>query len=114
MLFRSTGGDLLLFGDGDEAIASTRGDIASLQEVPKDLTYEDHEQHVSMLIGNETKQWRKCVQTLNTILRTHTMIDHSFVIKTLDTKEMLGVHGLTTFEEDTLDCEILQKVGEYD
>ena len=40
------------------------------------------------------------------------MIDHSFVIKTLDTKEMLGVHGLITFEESTLDCEILQKIGE--
>ena len=31
---------------------------------------------------------------------------------TLDTKEMLGVHGLTTFEEYTLDYEILQEIGE--
>ena len=52
------GGELILFGYGDEAIASTRGALASLQEVSKDITYEDHEQHVSMLIGNETKQWR--------------------------------------------------------
>ena len=29
----TTGGYLLLFGDGDEAIASTRGALASLQEV---------------------------------------------------------------------------------
>ena len=34
-------GDIPLFGDGDEAIASTRGALVSLQEVPKDLTYED-------------------------------------------------------------------------
>ena len=65
-----------------------------------------------MLIGNDTKQWRKCVQTLNIVLGTHTMIDHSLVIKTVDTNEMLGVHGLITFEEDTLYCEILQEVGE--
>ena len=78
-----------------------------MQEVPKDITYEDHEQHVSMLIGNETKQWMKCVPTLNTILGTHTMIDNSFVIKTFDTNEMLGVHGLITSDKDTLDCEIL-------
>ena len=60
-----TGGGLLIIGDGDEAIASTRGALISLQEVPKDITYEDNEQHVSMLIGNETKKWRKCVPTLN-------------------------------------------------
>ena len=52
----TTRGYLILFGYGDEAIASTRGALAYLQEVPKDLTYEYHEQHVSMLIGNETKQ----------------------------------------------------------
>ena len=40
------------------------------------------------------------------------MIDHSLVIKTSDTNEILGLHGLITFEEDTLDCEILQKVEE--
>ena len=67
---------------------------------------------MSMLIGNKTKQWRKCFPTLRTVLGTHTMTDHPFVIKTLDTKEMLGVHWLTTFEEDTLECEILQEVGE--
>ena len=65
-----------------------------------------------MMIGNETKQGRKCVPTLDTFLGTHTMLDHSFVIKTLDTKEMLGVHGLITSEGSPLDCEILQKVGE--
>ena len=65
-----------------------------------------------MLIGNETKQWRKCVPTLNTILGTHTMIYHSFLIKNFDTNGMLGVHGLITSKEDTLDCEKLQKVGE--
>ena len=37
------GGDLLLFGDGDEAIASTRRAPVSLQEVLEDLTYEDQE-----------------------------------------------------------------------
>ena len=94
-------------GDGDEAITSTRGALVPLQEVPKDFTYEDREQHVSILIGNEEKQWRKCVPTLNTVLGTHTMIDHSLVIKTFDTNEMLGVHGLITSNEDTLDCEIL-------
>ena len=78
-----------------------------MQEAPRDLTHEDHEQHVSMLIGNETKQWRKCVPTFNAFLGTHTMLDNSFVIKTLDTKDMLGVHGLITSEESTLDCEIL-------
>ena len=64
-----------------------------------------------MLIGNETKQWRKCVPTLNAILGTHTMIDHSFVINNFDINEMLGVHRLITIEKDTLDYEILQKVG---
>ena len=62
---------------------------------------------MSMMIDNETKQWRKCVPTLHTVLGTHTMIDHSFVIKTLDTKEMLGVNGLITSEESTLDYKIL-------
>ena len=52
------GGDLLLFGDGGEAIGSTRKTRVYLQEAPRDLTHEDHEHHVSMLIGNETKQWR--------------------------------------------------------
>ena len=51
----TTGGDLLLFRDGDEGISSARGALVSLQEVPKDLTYKDHEKHVSILIGNETK-----------------------------------------------------------
>ena len=37
---------------------------------------------------------------------------HSFVIKTLDTKEMLGVHGLIISKEDTLDSDELQEVGE--
>ena len=60
---------------------------------------------MSMLIGNETKQWRKFFPTLNTVLGTHTMIDHPFVIKTIDTNEMLGVAGLITFEENTLDYE---------
>ena len=72
-----------------------------MQEVPKDLTYEDHEKHVSMLIVNETKQWRKCVPTLNAIFGTHTMIYHSFVIKNFDTNEMLGVHRLITIEKYT-------------
>ena len=73
-----------------------------MQEVPWDITYEDQVQHVSMLIGNKTKKWRKCVPTLNTVTGRHTMTDYSFVIKTLDTKEMLGVHGLITSKEDTL------------
>ena len=60
-----------------------------------------------MLIGNETKQWRKCVTRLNIVLGAHTMIDHSLVIKTLDTNMTLGVHELITLEKDTLDCEIL-------
>ena len=37
------GGDLSSFGDGDEAMASTRGVLASLQGVPKDLPYGGHE-----------------------------------------------------------------------
>ena len=104
--------DPLLFGDGDEAIASTRGYLVSLQEVPKDITYKYEERHVSMLIENKKKQWRKCVPTLNTILGTHTVIYLSLVINNFDTNEMLGVHGLLiTFEEDTIDCDILQRVG---
>ena len=82
-----------------------------MQEVPKDLTFEDHVQHVFMLIYNETKQWRKCVPTLTTVLGTYTMVDHLFFIKTLGTNMTLGVHGLITLEKDTLICEILQKVG---
>ena len=39
------------------------------------------------------------------------MIDHFFVIETLNTNITLGVHGLITLEKDTLDSEILQKVG---
>ena len=81
-------------------------DLVSLQESPRDITYEEHEKHVSMMIDNETKQWRKCVPTLHTVSGTHTMIDNYFVIKNLDTKEMLGVHGLITSEEITLDYEI--------
>ena len=108
----TTGGYPPPFVDGDEAIASTRGALVSLQEVPKDLTYEDQEQHVFLLMGSETKQWRKCVLTLTTVLGTYTMIDHFFVIKTLDTNMTLGVHGLITLEKNTLNCEILQKVGE--
>ena len=33
------GGDLFSFGDGDEAMASTRGVLAPLQGIPKDLPY---------------------------------------------------------------------------
>lgn len=39
------------------------------------------------------------------------MMDQSFVIKALDTKEMMGAHELTTSKGSTLDYEILQKVG---
>ena len=39
------------------------------------------------------------------------MIDHSFLIKTFHTNDMLGVHRLNTIEKYSLDCEILQKVG---
>ena len=106
------GGDPPLFGDGDEAIFSARGALAYLQEVPKDLIHEDQEQHVSILIGNETKQWRKYVPTLTIVLGTYTMIDHFFLIDTLDTNMTLGVHGLITLDKNTLNCEILQKVGE--
>ena len=101
------GGDLPPFGDGYEAIASTRGALVSLQEVPKDITYEDQDQHVSMSIGNETKQWRKCVPTLTTILGTYTTTDQFFVIETLNANITLDVHRLITLEKDTLDCEIL-------
>ena len=69
---------------------------------------------MSMLIVNETKQWRKCVPTLTTIFGTYTMKYHFFVIKALDTNMTLGVHGFITLKKDTLDCEILQKVGEYE
>ena len=62
---------------------------------------------MSMLIGNETKQWRKCFPTFNIFLGTHTMIDHPFVIKTLDIKEMLVVRGLIKFQENALDYKIL-------
>ena len=48
------GGDLFSFRDRDEAMASTRGALASLQGVPKDIPYGGHEQHVSMLKDNET------------------------------------------------------------
>ena len=60
---------------------------------------------MSMLIGNETKQWRKCVPTLNIVLREHTMIDHYFVIVTFDTKEMLGVNGLIMLNISTRNSE---------
>ena len=40
------------------------------------------------------------------------MIDHFLVINTLDTNMTMGVHVLITLEKNTLDCEILQKVGE--
>ena len=40
------------------------------------------------------------------------MMDQSFVIKTLNTKEMMGVHELTSSKGSTLDCEILQKVDD--
>ena len=50
------GGDLFLLRNGDEAIASIEGDLASLQGVQKGLTYGGHEQHVSMLIDNKTEQ----------------------------------------------------------
>ena len=45
-----------------------------------------------------------------TFLRTYTMIYHFFMIKTLDTNMTLGVHGLIKLE-NTLNYEILQKVG---
>ena len=108
----TTRGDLLLLGDGGEAIASTRRALVSLQEAPRDLTHEENEQHVSMMIENKKKQGRECVPTLYRVLGTHTMIDQSFVIKTLDTKEMLGAHELTTSKGSSLDYENLQKVGE--
>ena len=73
----TVGGGLFLLGDEGEALASTRRALVSFQENPKDLTHEENEQHVSMLIGNETKQWRKCVPTLNAILGTH--YDSSFL-----------------------------------
>ena len=90
------GGDILLLGDGDEVIASPKRVLVSLQEGPKDLTHKENEQHVFMMIDNETRQWKECVPTLHPVLGTHTMVDHPFVIKTLDTKEMLGVHELIT------------------
>ena len=65
-----------------------------------------------MMIDDKTKQGKECVPTLHPVLGTHTMIDQSFVIKTLDTKEMMGVHELTASKGSTLDCEILQKVGD--
>ena len=108
----TVGGDLFLLRDGDEAISSTKRALVCFQECPKGLTHEEKEQHVSMMIENETKQWREFVPTFHTVMGTHTMTDQSFVIKTLNTKEMLGVHELTTSKESTLDCEILQKVGE--
>ena len=49
------GGDLFSFGDGDEAMASTRGVLAPFQGIPKDLPYGRHEQHVSMQKYSETK-----------------------------------------------------------
>ena len=39
-------------------MASTRGVLASLQGVPKDIPYGGHEQHVSMLKENDTEQRR--------------------------------------------------------
>ena len=95
-----------------EAIDSTKGVLVSFQEGPKDPIHEGDEQHVSMMIDKETKKWRKCVPTLHPIFGTHTMMDQSFVIKTLDTKEMMGFHELTASKGSTLDCEILQKVGD--
>ena len=65
-----------------------------------------------MLISNGEKQWRKYVPTFTTVLGTYTMIDHFFVIETLDTNMKLGVNGLITVDKNTLKCEILQKVGE--
>ena len=63
----AVGGDLILLGYVGEALASTRRALVSLQEVPKDLTHEENKQHVSMMIENETKQWRECVPTLHTV-----------------------------------------------
>ena len=97
----TTRGDPPLFGDADEEIASTIGALVSLQEVPRDLTYEDQEQHVSMLIGNDTKQWKKYVPMLTIVFGTYTLIYHSLVIDTFDTNEMLGVKQLIKLEEDT-------------
>lgn len=101
------GGDLFLLGDGDESIASPKRALVSLQEGPKDITHEENEQHVSMMIDKETIQWKECVPTLHPILGTHTMTDQTFLIKTLDTKEMMGVHELNTSKASTLDYEIL-------
>ena len=53
-----TGGDLFLLGNGDEAIVSARGAFASLQEVPRNITYGGHEQHVSRVKDKETEQRR--------------------------------------------------------
>ena len=49
------GVDLFLLGDGDEAISSTNRALVSLQEFPKDLTHEENEKHVSVIIENETE-----------------------------------------------------------
>ena len=86
------------------------GDLLLIRNIL--LTHEDHEKHVFMLIGNETKKWRKCVPKLTIVFGTCTMIDPLFVIKTRDTNMTLGVHGLITLEKNTLDYEILQKVRE--
>ena len=47
------GGDLFSFGDGDEAMASTRGILPPLQGILGSLPYGEHEQHVSLLKYNE-------------------------------------------------------------
>ena len=52
----TTGGDLFLLRDGDEAIASTKRALVSFQEGPKDPMHKEYEKHVSMMIERETKQ----------------------------------------------------------
>ena len=69
------GGNLFLLRDGVEAIASTLRALVSLQEGPKDPIHGEGEQHVSMMIDKERKQWRKCVPTLDPCLGTHIMMD---------------------------------------
>ena len=80
--------------------------LVSSQEGPRNPIHGEDEQYVSMMIDRETRQWRRCVPTLHPNLGTHTMMDQSFVIKTLDTKEMMGVHELTASKGSTLDYDI--------
>ena len=54
----TVGGDLFSIGDGDKAMALTRGVLAPLQGIPKDLPYGGHEQHVSLPKYKKTEQRR--------------------------------------------------------